>query len=249
MSTQLARTRGPTPLFNTTDIRKELDEQGLYRGLETVLFPRTVVKVHELIQDELARVSTDAYPHEGSFFVSINHLRFIETEPPAYTAELPSKKTFLERLEGIIGVPYVWGGCWPAGVPITAHVDPFWRLAGVDCSGLVRFAAKGATPHRTSSLLHSGEKVCPESADLPAVLNSVRAADLIVWPGHVLVVLNQTETIEALPFSGVTKVPLKTRLEGLLREKQLLAEWPATAPTSNSFVIRRLYPSEPAQSS
>jgi hypothetical protein len=226
MSIQWATTLDWTPVFNNPHLdRLPPDDQGLCRGLETVLFPGTVVKRIENIAPVAMQIETEEYPYEGSFYVNVHFLKPSEEQPSTRLRILPPLEVFLSRLDQLKGVRYTWGGCCPEG--------------GLDCSGLIRYATDGITPHKTSALIRFGTAVAIENLPWEKQLKS---GDLIVWVGHVVAVLDAQRAIESTPKQGVVTTPLKERMEHILQERRPLNEWPSSRPEQPSFVVRRFIP-------
>lgn len=222
MSIQWAVTKGPTSVFNNPRLDPlPPDDQGLCRGLETILYPRSVVRVEEVF-DSSARITTDEYPYGEAYYVNIQLLEPAQEKPSPRPCALPSLNVFLSRLARLQGIKYTWGGCFPE--------------SGMDCSGLIRFATEGITPHKTSALVRFGSAVTIE--DLPWE-TQLKSGDLIVWIGHVVAVLDSEQTIESLPEQGVVTTPLKERMAHIMQERRALNEWPSSRPEQPSFVVRR----------
>ncbi|HPE85225.1 MAG TPA: hypothetical protein PLO43_03500, partial [Chlamydiales bacterium] len=82
-------------------------------------------------------------------------------------------------------------------------------FAGVDCSGLLYEASYGLTPRNTSELISFGEE---------RSLENLQPLDLLVWKGHVVIVLDPYHTIESRLGKGVVITPLADRLSEIERE-------------------------------
>lgn len=132
----------------------------------------------------------------------------------------------LSKLKKALGQPYIWGGNWGRGIleikdlyksEISRPLENSWTLSGVDCSGLLYEATNGFIPRNTSDLMHFGDKI--------SSLENIKPLDIIIWPGHVIILLEPNLVIESLLGKGVIETPLHDRL-------QQIAEKP--------FVIRRL---------
>ncbi len=210
--TQWAIAKVPTPLLNTPHFCFEGPlENGLLRSVETVLFPGTIVQLLEEVGNCIFKAHTEEYPYPPCF-VDVRFLELKETKPQRKKGELPSKEEFLMTLRGLEGAKYIWGGCWPKGIPelSSLYPNPVHQFEGVDCSGLVRFASKGLTPHRTSVLLNYGSPV-----EIEETLEKLQSGDLIVWKGHVIVVLDKEHSIESIYPEGVVISELKERFKKL----------------------------------
>ena len=72
-----------------------------------------------------------------------------------------------------------------------------WQLKGVDCSGLLYWATNGATPRNTSALVNYGTGVMIMGLSIDQILTELKPLDLIVWSGHVLIVLPGERVIES----------------------------------------------------
>ncbi len=238
----MAITKYPTPLFNVPNIPEcfgggdgnslPLDNLKLLRIVETILFPHSHIELLEKMpRSFIWRVRTDEYNYPGTFYVDE---RFLEhTDQPPRKPILPPISTILQRMNSLIGTPYIWGGNWPSGIDLLRQIypskslfnqlDPLvkntWILKGVDCTGLLYYATDGYTPRNSSSLVTFGKSV--NSADL-------KDLDVIAWRGHIVIV-DGNETIESRHPMGVVKTPLDQRLAEIQQQRP-------------DFVIRRWHP-------
>ena len=177
------------------------------------------------------RVRTDEYNYPGTFYVDERFLEHDDRPPRKFM--LPSVSTILQRMNALIGTPYIWGGNWPSRIKLLHQVypskiplnqlDPLvkntWILKGVDCTGLLYYATEGWTPRNSSSLVTFGKSV--ESTEL-------KDLDIIAWKGHIVIV-DGNETIESRHPMGVVKNPLDQRLAEIKQQRP-------------DFVIRRWHP-------
>lgn len=207
----------PTPLFNTvfspfSKPKLERDSQGRILEMETIAFPGT--KFHVLQQHETVwEVQTSEYPSSKPLYVDARFLQLTQDEPKEREKLLPSIHEILSRMEKLIGVRYFWGGNWPEGIPHMRHLYPHHETQcpdvicqGIDCSGLLFYTANGVTPRNTKELSQFGVEV-----------KTLQPLDMIVWPGHVLFVLDDQTLIESLIGYGVITSPLESRLEEVQR--------------------------------
>jgi cell wall-associated NlpC family hydrolase len=120
-------------------------------------------------------------------------------------------------------------------------------LAGLDCSGLLYQATGGWTPRNTSQLLAYGTGVNvagKSAAELAALLEPL---DLVVWNGHVLIVLDRETIIESRlecgnkGNGGVVMTPLQRRLTEIMRTRRPVNSWPVAGKQKDVFVVRRWY--------
>jgi hypothetical protein len=141
----------------------------------------------------------------------------------------------------------MWGGNYGDGITnLLEYYKPavnlnekskeLWCLKGVDCSGLLYQSTNGMTPRNTSSLVSYGEGLSIEGKSSSEISKIVKPLDLIVWSGHVVIVIDEITTIESTPDSGVHKSNLNTRLKQILSERKAVNDWNTT--TGKRFVIR-----------
>jgi hypothetical protein len=229
--------KGPTPILNSQEFKTiykhevlPLNQDGLLKHVETIALPETKFQLLEACSETICRVRTEDYPGEN-LFVDTRFLRPAEENTPERSKNLPRADTLLSRLKDLVGTPYVWGGNWSQGIeemlafypppgPLDPHTHIQWTLSGLDCSGLLYQVTGGYTPRNTSQLIHFGT---------PASMNALRELDLIVWPGHVVLVLDPQTAIESRAGFGVITTPLDVRLQEILTERR-------------PFSIRRWHP-------
>jgi cell wall-associated NlpC family hydrolase len=167
----------------------------------------------------------------------------------------------IDNLLAAQGSRYVWGGNLRGGVPrlltfyppargtpLTPATADLWQLAGVDCSGLLYEATGGFTPRNTSALIAYGTPVPIKGLDAAQIIRLVEPLDLIVWQGHVMIILDRERIIESrLDCHGNGGgVRVRTLREALIEIRQRripLDNYPAaTAQSVKGFVIRRWFP-------
>lgn len=256
-----------TPVFNTKDLRSVFGgedgktlplQNNLLKELETIAFPGTLFSVVKKISGSfLAEVQTDEYPSEIPLYVDERFLSCHEEKPVARQKILPPLDAILETMTSFVGTPYLWGGnalgvpeilkWYPPKVELDSLSETYrhtWRLQGLDCSGLLYYASSGFTPRNTSSLIHFGESVSiggkkPHDWQL-------MPGDLIVWKGHVIIVLDPENVIESLGGKGVMVTPLLQRIHQIENElkRKPLDHWEAkpSLPENKRYLIRRWHP-------
>ncbi|MBL8007267.1 MAG: peptidoglycan endopeptidase [Ignavibacteria bacterium] len=251
-----------TPVLNTEDFesvfggvngnRVKLDKKGLIREMEFIAFPGTVFEILEVIPKEgynIYRVTTEDYPYYSSdIFIDSRFTKTTDTLPPERPKTLPDKKKIIANINSLEGYPYMWGGNCGEGIDqllefyrpkedLQQETLELWKLKGVDCSGLVYQATNGATPRNTSSLINYGKGIDIEGLDASQIAVLLKPLDLIVWSGHVIIVLDDNTVIESTPAGGVHKSDLLTRLNSVLNERTPVNDWGSTK--GNRFVVRR----------
>lgn len=262
----------PTPVLNTTDFpgvfggrdgrTLRTDRQGQIRPLEFIALPGTAFTVHGTLRrgaSVVHRVTTDDYPYPAAagYFVEDRFVRLTDEPPPPRPRTLPPREEIIARLLAARGSRYVWGGNVRAGVPamveffppagtLSPEAERRWRLQGVDCSGLLYEATDGVTPRNTSALLAYGAGVPIAGLGAEEIRRRLEPLDLIVWKGHVIIVLDRERTIESrlgpMPGErdGVAVRPLREVLAEVLRRRVPADRYPE-GKGGRSFVVRRWY--------
>ncbi len=265
----------PTPVLNNADFAGvfggqdgkslRLDPSGLVREVEFVALPGTPFRIEESLELSgriIYRVSTEDYPYPSNtgYFIDSRFVRLTETPPPPRSRRLPSRQKVIDNLLAARGSRYVWGGNLRAGIPqilsfyppaAGANLSPataeLWQLAGVDCSGLLYEATDGFTPRNTSSLVAYGEAVPIRALDAREISKRVEPLDLIVWPGHVMIVIDGGRIIESRldregERRGVRVRPLRSALDELIRSRVPLNDISCRVCIGvKGFVVRRWY--------
>ena len=252
-------------IFGGVDGRSlKTDRCGQVRQLEFIALPGTVFRLLGKVPGSAAtayRVETDDYPAPDgvSLYVDSRFIELRDERPPARIRTLPTREQVIAALKKEIGSPYVWGGnipegvdalvgtFYPAGTAIDDRVKRRITLAGVDCSGLLYQATGGWTPRNTSLLVSYGAGVAVEGKDARQIAESLKPLDLIVWNGHVVIVLDRDTAIESRltcgqpANGGVVTTPLQQRLTEIMRTRRPVDAWPAKGKQKGIFVIRRWF--------
>ena len=266
----------PTPVLNTPDIAGvfggtdgkslRVDACGQIRALEFVALPGTPFRIEETIRrgnSIVYRVTTDDYPYPArtGYFVDGRFAKTVETAPPARTRDLPPLPAIVNRLLAAQGSAYVWGGNLRSGVPemlsffppkkdppIDQKTGERWQLRGVDCSGLLYEATGGYTPRNTAALVGFGAPIPIAGSSATDIIRRMEPLDLIVWQGHVLIVLDRERVIESRldctgRHDGVRVRPLLAALNDIMKTRAPVDDFGETAALgTKGFVVRRWYP-------
>lgn len=269
--TLFAVARGHTPVLNISDfsavfgskdgqtLRK--DECGQLQSLEFVALPGTVFEIEEELKNsrqKIYRVKTADYPYpaENGYFVDARFVELRADKPLERTVVLPPVDEIIADLKKRAGSRYVWGGNSTAGVAemllwyppakksvLSAAELNLWALGGVDCSGLLYEATGGYTPRNTSALVNYGKGVPVAGKSLAEIAAVLQPLDLLVWLGHVLIVLDDDTIIESRllcnePEKGVRIRSTADTLEALMKVRE-----PADSIKNGrgEFVVRRWY--------
>ena len=252
-------------IFGGPDGRSlKTDRCGQVRQLEFIALPGTVFKLLDKIPgsaNTVYRVETDDYPAPDGMrlYVDSRFIDLSDERPPARMRTLPPRERIIAALKGVIGSPYVWGGnvpegvsaligtLYPAGVKTDDRVKRRITLAGVDCSGLLYQATGGWTPRNTSQLVSYGIGVAVAGKDAQEIAESLKPLDLLVWSGHVIIVLDRDTAIESRlrcgggNQRGVVTTPLQQRLKEIMRTRRPVDAWPSRGKHGGMFVVRRWF--------
>lgn len=275
-----ARANGPTPIFYTGGFRNIfggatgtellLDEYHQVDPLETVALSGATFHIVGVSVDHehvIYQVTTPDYPYttEKGYYIDA---RFVDVfwMPIATLAlrekYLPTKEIILANLRNSLGLPYIWGGNIPTGVPklleyhspkgfVDEDLRAKWTFRGVDCSGLLYAATDGFIPRNTSAMVNFGTGLDIAGKTSEEIIPLLQPLDVIVWKGHMLIVLNQSEVIQSkadygtgtIGFQDGVKIsPLKEVLDGLFVSRIPLNSIDDTVPEGKKkLVIRRWY--------
>lgn len=265
----------PTPVLNTPDIAAvfggrdgrtlQADNCGQLRAMEFVALPGTVFTIEaEQTKGTLRvyRVTTADYPYPSKkgYFIDSRLVRITEKKPLERPRQLLPKETVIDNLLTAKGSRYVWGGNVRSGMPQMLYLYPpagsaplpsetaaMWRLHGVDCSGLLYEATGGFTPRNTSALITYGKGVEIAGLSPERIIERVEPLDLIVWQGHVIIILDRERTIESRldcggKNGGVVVRPLQETLAGVMTGRMAVDDYGDAAKRGKKgFVIRRWY--------
>lgn len=274
-ASEYAMARIPTPVLNIPHFAEvfggpdgktlHLDSQGLIRELETVALPGTVFRVLDRFAEKgglVLHVTTAEYPYPTAdgYYIDSRFVTLTDRRPPERAVQLPARGTIIERIRVSVGLPYSWGGTvgngipemleyFPPAGPISDDTRDRWSLKGVDCSGLLYGVTDGYTPRNTSALLSFGKPVEVAGRTLEEIAAMLRPLDLLVWNGHMCIVLDQGELAQSrLSFwrghNGVVTAPLREGLGEIMAARIPADEPETTAPEKKTFVVRRWYPGD-----
>jgi len=263
--------RIPAPVLNSPDFASVFGEKsgsslktdrcGQVQELEYIAMPGAVFKIKGVLKrgsNTIYSVETEEYraPPGISLYVDSRFLVQQSIPPTSRKIILPPREQLLKTLADSVGSPYTWGGNVRNGVP--ELLDYFYRnvsnssrpqltLAGLDCSGLLYNATSGWTPRNTSDLIHFGQPVAVDGKNAATIAGILEPLDLIVWKGHVLIVLDNQMVIESRlecgkpGNGGVVITPLQKRLEEIMGTRKPLNKWPDDLKKFSAFVVRRWY--------
>jgi hypothetical protein len=249
---------GPTPVLNTPDFpgifsgTLKLDPCKGVRPVEFTALPGTLFRIEGVQQKggvTVYRVTSNDYPYrsKSGFFVDARFLKIVDQTFPERSRVLPDLATVQQGLLSSLGRPYVWGGNFRDGVELLGKLYPGAdSLSGVDCSGMLYEATNGFTPRNSSALTSFGAPVAVAGLSAESIAQILQPLDLIVWKGHVMVVLDRDRVIQSTMGcqggGGVTLSPLRETLRHLMKSRKPCDAYPRGVAGSKAFVIRRWFP-------
>lgn len=261
----------PTPVLNSPDFKAvfggangrmlKVDRCGQVRELEFIALPGSVFTIIKKINtgsSPVYQVKTDEYAAspQVQLYVDERFIRLSRIAPPSRKKSLPPREEIVASLWDASGSPYVWGGNVKNGVPQLAawfykdsmeNIDRQLTLTGLDCSGLLYSATGGWTPRNTSQLLAFGQSVAVAGMSATEIVSLLQPLDLIVWNGHVIIVLDQQTVIESRlecgkpGQGGVVVTPLPTRIAEIMHTRSPVNAWQSAGKRRDIFVVRRWY--------
>ena len=264
-----AITSGPAPVTNTPTMRDifggkntrklKTDHCGQVRELEFIALPGTPFKIiDKFFQTDavIYQVENDRYPTSPGVALYVDG-RFMTITDTIFEHRpaTPDPEAVLSALRQSVGAPYVWGGNVQEGIPKLLDIyysgtfslarEKKLILAGLDCSGLLYAATNGYTPRNTSWLTDFGDGIYIEGKNATEIAALLEPLDLIVWQGHVIIVLDKDNVIEsrlkcsAQGHGGVIITPLLKRLTKIMKTRSPADYIPKGAKSRNTFVVRR----------
>lgn len=266
----------PTPVFNTMDFIPSLcqpADRSLKKSvdckishLEFIAFPGTVFKIEaegKYKNSTIYKVTTEEYPDVSGtgYFIDGRFVKLSKEKPRERARKLPGKEKIFRELVSSQGLPYLWGGNFKSGVPemlrfyggfcLNKNSKKKLLLEGLDCSGLLYWATGGYTPRNSKDLLKYGNPVHIKNLTAGEIIENLKPLDLIVWDGHVIIILDRRRVIESREYyrtgenkhaGGVRIRLLKDVLKETLKSKTPLDDIEEITKTGKKkFVIRRWY--------
>jgi hypothetical protein len=205
-----------TPLFNKPKIKEAFlnyDPNYLIRELETILFPASEVEVVRVVDEDVFEIKSPQYESVKPLYILKNFLSHKPKIDQKISLEIPSKKTIYDSLINFPKRPYIWGGNTKEGVvELLEWIAPkktlssfdynYYKLKGVDCSGLLYYVTNGNSIRNTSDMLLKYSEV-----------KTLKSLDLIAWRGHVIIYLSEDLVIESRHPDGITRSKFSKRMK------------------------------------
>jgi hypothetical protein len=257
MSDKYLKVITEAPILNTPNFKDifggqnnnlKTDEKGHIRELEFIALKNMIFRIiNQTSYPYIYEVENDQY-NKKSLFIDRRFAKeiFSNNTLPKPTLCNLSKEEIIKKLISLLGTKYLWGGNWSRGVEkIIKYYPPSfslneeelskWQLKGIDCSGYLFEVTNGCTPRNTGELVNYKTPINIEGLSLAEIAKLVKPLDLIVYIGHVIIILDSEHTIESREKFGVIKTPIIERFKELFASKK-----PANIYKNNTdFVIRR----------
>lgn len=236
-----------TPIFNKSIFNSfdkkghyllKFDERFLIRSLETIVYPNTPLNVIDTLDFKhmkFCKITCKDYPSKKELFVNAENIAIGKE----CKRKCPSLSQIQKKLRSLKSIPYFWGGTLPYSLekadelfknikPLTPFEKKCISFEGLDCSGLLYHVTNGYTPRNTSHLMNFG-KPCKD----------LKPLDLILWPGHVVLVLDDKKTIESREFDGLVTEPIEKRLHEIRSKRRWVKNIRPGSLAKNIFTTRR----------
>ncbi|MBU1221399.1 hypothetical protein KKF34_15325 [Myxococcota bacterium] len=249
------------PVFSTPSAHISLEngsynrEKRIFEGVDYIALKGDILKFSVVKSSGkyfFFKVSSNRYPCKSCWIDSraVSLTSQIETEP-----KIPGKNDILSRLRKTANQRYCWGCNLSQGIPQISKfyklkTDSWmWRFEGLDCSGLLYEATDSYTPRNSIDMIKYGEKVPVQGKSPKTIAGMLKPLDLIVWPGHVIIVLDNSQTIDAVNFDGKKHVgrvlirDLEKNLRRLSTYRTPVNDFyssPIASP--RKYAVRRWYP-------
>ena len=258
----------PAPVLNSPDFSKvfggsdgrklKTDRCGQIRELEYIAMKGSIFRVVNKLhteRGEVYQVESDEYTPSPNNRLYVDR-RFVEVNDGSARRKLllPEQAEIAAALRASVGGSYIWGGNVAGGVPelsawfftgIRPEEAKNFTLAGLDCSGLLYHATGGWTPRNTAQLINYGQSVAIAGLQAAEITALLRPLDLIVWNGHVIIVLDKFTAIESrlecgrTGNGGVVMTPLQKRVAEVMRTRRPVNVWQSRNKVQDVFVVRR----------
>jgi hypothetical protein len=216
----------------------DFDQQHLIRSLETILYPGTPIKIIKDVYVQkihFLQIESKDYPSKNKLYIQAHNAKMGK----ATLRAMPALNKIQLNLRGLKDIPYFWGGTLPYGLEkkrgfavngksYTPFEKKCLNFEGLDCSGLLYYVTNGYTPRNTGDLMTFG-KPCRD----------LKPLDLILWPGHVVLILDDKHTIESREIDGLITEPLEKRLDEIRAKRKWVEKINPHTLDKNIYTTRR----------
>ena len=245
----------PTPVLNISDFlsvfggrdKKTLkqDSLGHTREIEFIALKNMVFEILSSTPSKyIYKVKCNFYK-STNLYIDVRFGCFLNKKKSPNLKYILNPYKIIKKLNSYINLPYVWGANYSKGIkdllkyyPLTSQNKDLmkrWTLKGLDCSGLLFDATNGYTPRNTTDLLFYKDSLPIENLNIYEIQKILKPLDLIVFKGHVIVIIDQLTTLESREKIGVYKSNLIIRLNEIIKTKKATNTW----KKENDFVINR----------
>jgi hypothetical protein len=199
------------------------------------------------------------YGENDAYFLDSRFVKLEEHKPDEVIHIVPDMSSIFKTLLAAVDSQYIWWGSYyqwipeinelyptPDDVKLSTWEQQYKILQWTDCSWLLWQATNWYTPRTTRSLLTFWDPVAISWFNVDQIVWIVKPLDLIVWAGHVVIILSDEYAIESIwkkDFEWwVEVVKLDERLKDIFTRRQPVNEWSKSSlPETKKFVIRRWF--------
>lgn len=199
------------------------------------------------------------YWNKDAYYLDSRFVEKKENKPDEVIHKLPDMSSIFKTLLAAVDSQYIWWGSYyqwipeinelyptPEDVELSTGEQQYKILQWTDCSWLLWQATNGYTPRTTRTLLTFWNSVPISWNSVSQIIKKVKPLDLIVWAGHVIIILSDEYAIESIwkeNFQwGVEIISLEERLEDIFTRRQPVDDWnKSNLSEKKKFVIRRWY--------
>ena len=199
------------------------------------------------------------YGENDWYFLDSRFIKIDDKKAAEHVHKVPDMSTIFKTLLAAVDSQYIWWGSYyqwipeinelyptPSDVELSTWEQQYKILQWTDCSWLLWQATNWYTPRTTRTLLTFWDSVAISWLNVKEITKVVKPLDLIVWAGHVIIILSNEYAIESIwkkDFEWwVEIVKLDERLEDIFTRRQPVNEWnKSSLPDKQKFVIRRWF--------
>lgn len=244
----------PTPILNISNFlsvfnkdKKTLkkDLSGHTRELEFIALKDMVFEIVEKTNHLYIYKVKCSFYKSNNLYIDSRFCIFSDKKIKTNLKFNLNPQIIIKKLNSNLNLPYIWGANYFQGCSDLLKYYPTilknkkdinrWIFKGVDCSGLLFDITNGYIKRNTQDLLFYKEGIDIENLSAYEIQKKIKPLDLIVFKGHVVIVLDSITTIESRENIGVYKENLINKLNEIMKTK---------TPKNNylneeAFVIRR----------
>lgn len=199
------------------------------------------------------------YWEKDWYYLDSRFIKIDESKSAEHVHNVPDMSTIFKTLLAAVDSQYIWWGSYyqwipeinelyptPDDVKLSTWEQQYKILQWTDCSWLLWQATNWYTPRTTRSLLTFWDSVPISWFTVDQIVWIVKPLDLIVWAGHVVIILSDEYAIESIwkdDFKWwVEIVKLDERLKDIFTRRQPVNDWnKSKLPDKEKFVVRRWY--------